>query len=107
VTFRLMTISLVLWLGAVFLQSPHLFAFSSVSFIVLLASLGCPSRILLVALWLWLNLVLLYLLEASPERSLLAGLPIPAFWMLVGVGLVPILIWPLGFALTFKKWIGR
>jgi hypothetical protein len=106
--YRLMIISLVLWLAAGLLHAPHLFAFASVSFIVLLASIGCPSRKLLAVFWLWLNLVLFYLLEASPEYSLLAWrLPGPALWMLVGIGVVPILIWPLGFALTFRKWMGR
>jgi hypothetical protein len=97
-----------LWLAAVIASSPHLFAFSTVSFIVLLASIGCPSRTLLVGLWAWLNFVLLYLLEASPEHSIFfSGLPKPAFWMLAGVGVAPILLWPVGFALTFRKWIGR
>ncbi len=87
---------------------PVLMATGVVTAIVALAALRCPSRLLLAAFWIWLEGILLYLLFESHDRSLSAlGLPRPALVMLVGVWLAPILLWPLGFALTFKKWIGR
>ncbi len=79
-----------------------------VTAIVALTALKCPSRALLAVFWIWLEGILLYLLFASHDRTLaVLGLPRPAFVMLAGVWLAPILLWPLGFTLTFKKWAGR
>ena len=62
-----------------------------------------------------MNLVLLYIhrqplaSEVSNHETvdLFFGLPLPAFWMLVGIWVFPVLLWPLGFALTFKQWMRR
>ncbi|RPJ59544.1 MAG: hypothetical protein EHM23_13755 [Acidobacteria bacterium] len=87
---------------------PTVMATGVVTGIVALAALKCPSRFLLAAFWIWLEGMLLYLLFASHDRTLSAfGLPRPALVMLAGLWLAPILLWPLGFALTYKKWTGR
>ncbi len=87
---------------------PVAMATGAVTAIVALTALKCPSRALLAAFWIWLEGTLLYLLFASHDRTLaVLGLPRPAFVMLAGVWLAPILFWPLGFAVTFKKWTGR
>jgi hypothetical protein len=87
---------------------PGVMATGVVTAIVALTALKCPSRLLLAVFWIWLEGILLYLLFASHDQTLSAlGLPRPAFVMLAGVWLAPILLWPLGFALTFKKWTGR
>jgi hypothetical protein len=88
--------------------SAALMATGVVTAIVALTALKCPSRLLLWAFWIWLEGILLYLLFASHGRTLsVLGFPRPALVMLAGVWLAPILLWPLGFALIFKKWAGR
>jgi len=63
---------------------------------------------LLIAFWIWVTGVVLYLLYLPHDRTLAwLGLPRPAFWMLAGVWLAPILIWPLGFTARFRRWIGK
>ncbi len=94
-------------IGGIF-ALPAIMATGSVTAIVALAALKCPSRFLLGAFWVWLEAIILYLLFASDDLApSTLGLPRPALVMLAGVWLAPMLLWPLGFALTFKKWIGR
>lgn len=87
---------------------PALMATGIVTAIVALTAFKCPSRFLLAAFWIWLETILLYLLFASQEHALsILGLPLPAFVMLAGIWLAPILFWPLGFALSFRKWTDK
>ncbi len=87
---------------------PVVMATGAVTAIVALTALKCPSRTLLAVFWMWLEGILLYLLLTSHDRTLAVfGLPRPAFVMLAGLWLAPILLWPLGFAITFKRWTGR
>ncbi|RPJ86313.1 MAG: hypothetical protein EHM18_06890 [Acidobacteria bacterium] len=87
---------------------PVVMATGVVTAIVAITALKCPSRLLLAAFWIWLEGILLYLLFAAHDRTLsVFGLPRPALVMLAGLWLAPILLWPLGFALTYKKWTGR
>ena len=107
----LLLLSLILLLVAMLLSMVPLLVVSAVSVMVLLASLKLDSGALLFSFWLWMNLVLLYLwsqpVDSNPQQLLVLGLPVPAFWMLLGVWIIPVLIWPLGFALTFGKWSQR
>ncbi|HXK61405.1 MAG TPA: hypothetical protein PLP42_16080, partial [Acidobacteriota bacterium] len=80
----------------------------AVTSIVALTGLECPSRLLLGVFWIWLEAVLLYLLFAANDPTLsFWGLPRPAVLMLIGVWLAPVLIWPVGFLWTFKRWVGK
>ncbi|MGH9341487.1 MAG: hypothetical protein ACRD1R_18340 [Acidobacteriota bacterium] len=103
----LLTLSLTLLLVSMIAVSAPLFAVSIVSTIVSLTSLGSPSRLLMLALWLWLNLVLSIIFLQPASEILLFGLSLPAFWMLFGIWIVPVLIWPLGFLLDFKSWMRK
>ncbi|RPI27119.1 MAG: hypothetical protein EHM61_09550 [Acidobacteria bacterium] len=97
---------LAMLVGGIF-SLPALMATGAVTAIVALTGLKCPSRFLLVAFWVWLEGVFLYLVFQSHDLTSSAfGLPRPALLMLLGVWLAPVLIWPVGFALTFKRWMG-
>ncbi len=103
----LLLVALVATLAGGLAGLPAVMATGVVTAIVALAALRCPSRLLLAVFWVWIEGVLLYVLLASPDPALRAlGLPRPAFVMLAGIWLAPILLWPLGFALTFSKWMG-
>ena len=106
----LLTLSLLGLLISPWLAQPYLFVLSIVTTLSSLAGLVGTPKWLCVSFWIWLNCVLLYLLSTPlPEEAqgvvLIAGLPAPAFWMLVGIWIVPVFIWPLGFLLTFKTWL--
>lgn len=107
----LLTLSLVGLLVSPWLALPHLFVLSIVTTLSSLAGLAGTPKWLHVSFWIWLNCILLYLLSTpAPEEAhgavaLIAGLPAPAFWMLIGIWIVPVFIWPLGFLLTFKAWL--
>ena len=105
---RLLLICLIaLLIGAIF-DFEALFAVAAVTFIVALAALRCSPRALLMAFWIWITGLILYLLYFANDTTLSwLGPPRPAFWMLAGVWLAPILIWPLGFTARFKHWIGK
>lgn len=105
---RLLLICLTgLLIGAI-LDLETLFALAVVTSIVALTALRCSSRLLLIAFWVWMTGILLYLLYFPHDRTpTWFGLPRPAFWMLAGVWLAPILIWPLGFTARFRRWIGK
>lgn len=110
-TVLLFALSVVGLLVSPWLAFPGLFIISIVTSLSSLARLGGASRWLSVSFWIWLNCILLYLLFASrPVETdgaivLIGGLPVPAFWMLVGIWIVPVFIWPLGFLVTFKAWL--
>lgn len=99
--------SLLLLLAGMLTSNLKLVILGIVSFIVALTSLKLSSKLLLGSFWIWMNLVLLYLSREDHSSSLVLGLPLPAFWMLFGIWIVPVLLWPLGFALTFKRWSRR
>jgi hypothetical protein len=109
----LILVSLVLaLLGSIF--SPFLLALGIVSLIVSLASLGGAPRGLLLLFWAWLLAVLVILLVdlTSPgvfwnENDLVLGFPSSTFLMLFGIWIVPVLILPLGFLLTFHRWFRK
>ena len=107
----LLGLSLVLLLVAVVLANASLFAVAVVSSIVSLTAVGGVPRWSLLAFWLWVNLVILYLIsEPSGEGIdliLVSGIPVSAFWMLMGIWLMPIVIWPLAFFIGFRKWTGQ
>ena len=109
----LILVSLVLILAGC-LFSPFLLALGVVSLIVALASLGGAPRGLLLLFWLWLLAVLFVpLLDWMVPgviwkvNDLVFGLPGPTFLMLFGVWVVPVLILPLGFLLTFHRWFQK
>lgn len=107
----LLMLSLIGVLVSPWFTLPSLFVISIVTSLSALAGLAGAPRWLAASFWIWLNLVLLYLLSASTPGDahdavhLVGGLPEPAFWMLVGIWIVPLFIWPLGFLLTFKGWL--
>jgi hypothetical protein len=94
-------------IAASLLSSPELFALASVTLLTALAGLGRPARVLLLVFWLWIGALLAYLLGFAEDLALIAGLPVPACCMLLGIWVLPVTIWPLGFSLTFKRWTGR
>ena len=105
----LLTLSLLLLLVSVILANPSLFAVAVVSSIAGMTTVrGVPLWPLL-SFWIWVNLVLLYLVsEPSPDGAdiqLVLGIPISAFWMLLGIWLVPIILWPLAFFVGFRDWM--
>jgi hypothetical protein len=107
----LLTLSLLLLLVAGILAIPTLFAVAVVSSIVTLTAVRGVPILPLIIFWFWINLVLFYLIS-EPSRSgadsgLILGIPMSLFWMLVGIGLVPVLIWPLAFFLNFRSWKSR
>ncbi|HUV14063.1 MAG TPA: hypothetical protein VMY18_10485 [Acidobacteriota bacterium] len=106
----LILVSLVLMLAGCFF-SPFLLALGIVSLIVALASLGGAPRGLLLLFWSWMLallsvLVLNWMFPGAlwKEDDLVFGLPGSTFLMLFGVWVVPVLILPLGFLLTFHRW---
>jgi hypothetical protein len=104
----LLLLSLLGLLAGLVFSLEVVFGLAVVTTIVALTAMRCRSRLLLVAFWVWMAGVLLYLLRFSGDRTLIwPGLPRPAFWMLAGVWLAPILIWPLGFTARFKRWIEK
>ncbi len=110
-----LTTSLLVLLVSMVVSNVTLFAIGMVSFIVALVANGSCSRLLLLLFWIWMNLVLVYLCsqpvvteEPNPDTVyLLLGLPVSAFWMLFGIWIFPVFLWPLGFALTHKQWMRR
>ena len=105
----ILTLSLLLILLAVLLASGALFAVAVVSAIVSITAVRSVPRWPLLSFWLWASTILLYLVSepaaGGDEVRLVMGIPLPAFWMLLGFWLVPILLWPLSFLLTFRNWI--
>lgn len=68
------------------------------------------SRGLVVAFWVWLNAIFGCLLHPEFVFTRILSLevtPAPLTLMLVGIWILPVLLWPLGFALTFDKWRKR
>lgn len=109
----LIVASLVLILvGGLF--DPFLLALGIVLLIVALAALGGAPGGLLFLFGGWLLAVLLILLFdwMSPgflwdQQLLVLGLPGSTFLMLLGIWVLPILILPLGFLLTFHRWLRK
>lgn len=106
-----LTISLLLWLIAAWFSSEALFAVAVVSSVVSLTAVGGVSRWALAAFWMWVTGVLLYLVLAPAgsggDLYLVAGIPVATFWMLLGIWLLPMILWPVVFAVTFRKWMKR
>jgi len=107
----LLTLSLLLLLVAVLLANSLLFAVAVVSSIVSLTAVRRVPRWPLLSFWLWVNLVLLYLVSEpnvdGGNLQLVAGIPVSAFWMLLGIWLVPIILWPLAFFVSFRNWMSQ
>lgn len=102
--------SLFLFLSGALLGSSYLLGVSLVGVIASLAGLGGAPRRLLFLFWGWTTSVLLTLLllpEASTDRDVLTlvGVPLPMLVMLAGIGIIPLLLWPIGFLLTFRDWL--
>ncbi len=109
----LILVSLVLILAGC-LFNPFLLALGIVLLIVALASLGGAPRSFLLLFGAWLLAVLFILLldwmvpgALWRENDLVFGLPGSTFLMLFGVWVVPIFILPLGFLLTFHRWLRK
>jgi hypothetical protein len=107
----LLTLSLLLVLVAVLLANSLLFAVAVVSSIVSLTAVRGVPRWPLLSFWLWVNLVLLYLVSEpnvdGVNLQLVMGIPVSAFWMLLGIWLVPIVLWPLAFFMSFRNWMSQ
>ena len=108
----LLGLSLALLLISILLECQVLFAFSLVSAITFLTAVGKKvPRLPLILFWLWVNAVLVYLMAGPDENvrgsDLIPGIPESALWMLIGVGIIPMMLWPLVFLLDFKKWMDR
>ena len=107
----LLGFSLLFLLASILLEHHGLFAISLVAIVVSLAAVGGAPRTPLILFWVWVTFVLLYLLNGltvgESEKVLILGIPEAAFCMLIGVGIVPVVLWPLYFLFDFKKWIGR
>ena len=92
--------------------NPSLLGLGIVTTIVVLVWESAVPKVLLIAFWLWLNTVLLFLVW-NPlgveiyEEPFVFGLPLRTFVMLFGVWIVPILLWPVGFAVYFRRWISK
>ncbi len=85
-----------------------LLASGIVAFICLITNLKCRPRWLALVLAIWLEAVFVYLIRnADNYAPLWLGLPGPVLVMLAGVWLLPVLIWPVGFARFFSCWTGR
>lgn len=96
----LLLVSLILTLVGVLLATPLLVALGGPTLIVLLAALGKKvPGILLIAFWIWVVAVLLGLILLGDQSS-----PSAALYMLIGIWLFPVLLWPLGFARFFDNW---
>jgi len=106
-----LTLSLLLLLAAVLLANVALFSLAVVSAIASITAVRGVPRWPLIFFWMWLSLVLLYLVSEPASEGvdsrLVLGVPLPAFWMLMGIWFVPILLWPLAFLLDFRNWINR
>ncbi len=99
--------SLVIFVLSGILELELLFVLSLVTAIVSLAGLRCPARGALLAFWCCVGGVLTFLLYAWPGETLLLGLPVPAFVMLLGIWIAPLFIWPLAFTRGFKRWVNK
>lgn len=102
----------LMFLGCIW--NPVLLASGSILLIVSLALLGkAPLGIvLLFAVWLLSVLASLIFVWATPtvpgeETPLILGLPAPTFLMILGIWVLPILIFPLGFLLSFERWLRK
>jgi hypothetical protein len=101
-------VSLIAVLIAALFSLHGLLAFGTATLLVGLVGFSDASRRLLMVFWIWLEITLLYLVYFSGDRApFWFGLPLPAWVMLLGVWLIPVLIWPLGFAKDFRKWLER
>jgi len=112
---RFLLISLLALLASVAIESPLLFALSMISVVIGIALAGSAPRRAVFGFWIWTVAVLLFLFFTPPagtlvpgtETGLVAGLPLPALAMIIGIWIIPILIWPLAFLVDFDRWMGK
>jgi hypothetical protein len=108
----LLTVSLACLMLAAFFELELILGVAVITIIISLTAFGKVPRLLLWTLWVWLNIILIYLncldfAEFPNGEARLIGLPLPTFWMLVGVWILPVVVWPLGFALFFRSWMSK
>ncbi|MEJ2077895.1 MAG: hypothetical protein P8020_05070 [Acidobacteriota bacterium] len=100
--------SLILVLVGGLFESSWTMALGGVGVLSCLAIWGSAPRRLVVVFGIWTAGILAYLLwsgDSAPDTTMkLLGLPAPAFWMLLGIWVVPLLIWPLSFIRDFDRW---
>lgn len=100
----------LLGIGAL-LSSDWLMAAGGVGCLCALAGWGGAPRHLVLGFGFWTAAVLAYLLHSGDrsvaETGTLGGLPRPSLWMLLGIWVVPVFIWPLGFLRHFRRWKGQ
>jgi hypothetical protein len=95
-------------LGGAVAGCPWVAGLGTAIFIAALARLGGAPRYACWALWLWLSGVLLYLVGVPPiiEGPGVEGLE-GASWMLWGIWIVPLLLGPVAFLLSFRSWLSK
>lgn len=96
-----------MFVGAVLFKNPFWFALSITGILVFLTALAFPSKPLLMVFGCWLVGVFTFLHWVGDQTDGILGLPAPAFAMLAGIWIIPILIWPLGFLLAFRRWFDQ
>lgn len=104
--------SLIVLIFGGLLGSAPVFAVALVGIIVSIAGLGGAPQWLLLTFWVGTTAILLSLLFLPEEATcrdslLLMGMPLRMVLMIVGVWIVPLLIWPIGFLLTFRRWLEK
>jgi hypothetical protein len=106
--FQGLTGSLILVLTGALFESSWIMAVGVVGALSFLAIWGNAPRRFSLIFGVWTSGVLGYLLwsgDLAPDvTGRLWGLPAPSFWMLLGIWLVPLLIWPLSFIRDFGRW---
>ncbi len=103
-----LVVGLLFLLGGIVAGSSWVVGLGATTFIAVLARLGGAPRYSSWALWLWLSGVILYLVGVPQfERDFgpdgLAG----AFWMLGGIWIVPLLLGPVAFLVSFRSWFSK
>ncbi|MFZ0430110.1 MAG: hypothetical protein WAO20_18475 [Acidobacteriota bacterium] len=109
--FWFLVVALVLLLGGALSESVWLLAAGGVSLLSGLAWWGGAPRRPVLLFGCWTAGVLAVLLWSGTTSGAAAapflGLPWTTVWMLVGIWLAPLLIWPLSFLLGFHRWKER
>lgn len=109
--FWILVGSLIFVLTGALFELSWIMAMGGVGLLSCLAVWGNAPRRLVVVFGVWTAGVLAYLLWsgdlALEVTGRLLGLPAPAFWMLLGIWVAPLLIWPLSFIRDFRRWKGQ
>ena len=103
---RLLGVSLSLFLVSAVAGIPSICGVAIAASIVGLTGFSRIPRWLLFLFWLWLSFILLFLTLDLHflDRWEVFGLPVPTLVMLLGVWIIPVFIWPLGYLLLFDGW---